>query len=813
MATFFVELLNGDQLLVHEDVFTVSTTPTLIDGLTEEGAPAAGDFLFGRTAEGNLRKFDVGDLPTGSGMASFNLTGDSGTPETVVNGNTVDVAGGTGIDTTVGATDTVTVAIDSTVATLTGSVTLTNKTLGTGTVISVAPTINDGITITCNPDATNSGLNVGAHTAEPSSPNNADIFYDSTANELKGYINGSWTNLAAGGFTSFTAAGDSGGGQAIADGNTLTIAGGTNITTADSATDTVTINLDASPVLTTPQINDTSADHQYIFAVSELIADRTVTLPLLTGNDTFTFNAFAATLTNKTIDSDNNTITNIVDADIKAAAAIDATKIADGTVTDAEFQYIGGLTSDAQAQIDTKITGSSPVLTTPQINDTSSDHQYIFAVSELIADRTVTLPLLTGNDTFTFNAFAATLTNKTIDSDNNTITNIVDADIKAAAAIDATKIADGTVTSAEFQYIGGLTSDAQTQIDAKGPGDVSKVGTPVDSQIGVWTGDGTIEGTADFTFDGADLLFYNAVNDGNPEIRLGATDLEEAHIQSVFDTGAQTLDYVLFQTDAASATADKGLYKFNVDGTDILDIDDGGINFAASKGISIAGADIITDSGGTATLSNIDALDATTEATIEAAIDTLSNLTAATSLVTVGTVTTGNVDAVVSAASTTTAGKAELATTAEIETGTDTGRVIGVDEFTASHYATDYVQVHCFDDATDCAVGDAAGDIFFTIPDKLDGWNLVYVLTAVATAGTTGTMDVQIHNIDNALDMLTTKCTIDTTETSSATAATAFSVNASNDHVHEGDRIRIDVDAIHTTAAKGLEVTLGFRLP
>lgn len=36
-----------------------------------------------------------------------------------------------------------------------------------------------------------------------------------------------------------------------------------------------------------------------------------------------------------------------------------------------------------------------------------------------------------------------------------------------AGLIDATKIADGTVTSAEFQYIGGLTSDAQTQINAK----------------------------------------------------------------------------------------------------------------------------------------------------------------------------------------------------------------------------------------------------------------------------------------------------------------------------------------------------------
>ena len=57
-----------------------------------------------------------------------------------------------------------------------------------------------------------------------------------------------------------------------------------------------------SAVLTTPQINDTSADHQYVFAVSELAADRNVTLPLLTGDDTFVFANHTQTLTNKTID-------------------------------------------------------------------------------------------------------------------------------------------------------------------------------------------------------------------------------------------------------------------------------------------------------------------------------------------------------------------------------------------------------------------------------------------------------------------------------------------------------------------------------
>jgi hypothetical protein len=56
-----------------------------------------------------------------------------------------------------------------------------------------------------------------------------------------------------------------------------------------------------------------------------------------------------------------------------------------------------------------------------------------------------------------------------------------------------------------------------------------------------------------------------------------------------------------------------------------------GIDLAASHAISIAGTNIIVDAAGTATLSNIDALDATTEATIEAAIDTLTALTISSS--------------------------------------------------------------------------------------------------------------------------------------------------------------------------------------
>jgi len=60
-----------------------------------------------------------------------------------------------------------------------------------------------------------------------------------------------------------------------------------------------------------------------------------------------------------------------------------------------------------------------------------------------------------------------------------------------------------TTTGTELNYVSGVTSAIQTQLNAKG--NVSNVGTPVDNQVGVWKTVGTIEGSANLTFDGNDL--------------------------------------------------------------------------------------------------------------------------------------------------------------------------------------------------------------------------------------------------------------------------------------------------------------------
>ena len=73
---------------------------------------------------------------------SFTLAADSGSNDTFTSGQTLTFAGGTGIDTTV-SDNQISIAIDSTVATLTGSQTLTNKTLTTPVIEEI-----DGTTIT-----------------------------------------------------------------------------------------------------------------------------------------------------------------------------------------------------------------------------------------------------------------------------------------------------------------------------------------------------------------------------------------------------------------------------------------------------------------------------------------------------------------------------------------------------------------------------------------------------------------------------------------------------------------------------------------
>ena len=112
-----------------------------------------------------------------------------------------------------------------------------------------------------------------------------------------------------------------------------------------------------------------------------------------------------------------------------------------------------------------------------------------------------------------------------------------------------------------------------------------------------------------------------------------------------------------------------------------------------------------------------------------------------------------------------------------------------------------------FGDDSTVAGGDGA--FTFDIPEWLDGLALTAVGAYVSTASSSGIVQVQLHNVTDAVDMLSTRVQIDANELVSKDSATQPVVNAANAGVAWGDLLRVDVDAAGT-GAMGLGLDLLF---
>jgi len=76
---------------------------------------------------------------------------------------------------------------------------------------------------------------------------------------------------------------------------------------------------------------------------------------------------------------------------------------------------------------------------------------------------------------------------------------------------------------------------------------------------------------------GGNINNYVPTNSGNPEFSIGSSATNRLFVQSVYNSGAQVLNYTVFRTFTSSSTANAGRIVFAVDEADKLEINDGGI--------------------------------------------------------------------------------------------------------------------------------------------------------------------------------------------------------------------------------------------
>lgn len=172
---------------------------------------------------------------------------------------------------------------------------------------------------------------------------------------------------------------------------------------------------------------------------------------------------------------------------------------------------------------------------------------------------------------------------------------------------------EAAFTSGDFVMFYDTTAGALRKVnydDLPGSSGATISGTPVDNQVAIWASATALEGDAALTFDTTtDTLGGMAVING---AAAGLTISTSTNGNITIDPGGSGTATLNAGSGGVTISTDAGNSNITLSphGTGV-------VNLAASTDLAFNGTAILSDSAGTMTLSNVDAVDATTQATIE----------------------------------------------------------------------------------------------------------------------------------------------------------------------------------------------------